>query len=84
MTFLPLTLFNHLTRETSPCLVNPATITYIERTERKFGPRPAYGDIPAVPIWEGELTLISFAAGMHEETESIFVTEPLETIRSML
>lgn len=89
--FLRLTYFNQYDRKQSDTLVNMDTVTYItSRTlnlQKKMAPTPKpeggvdyqnmYEEHPAAVY---NVSCISFAAGMNEECEAIYVLESLDTI----
>jgi hypothetical protein len=89
--FLRLTRFNNYTRQQCDALVNMDTVTYIKpvtlNLQKKMAPTPKpeggydyqniYEEHPAATY---NLSLISFAAGMNEECEAIYVLESLDTI----
>lgn len=89
--FLRLTHFNNHTRQQCDALVNMDTVTFIMpvtlELQKKMAPskdaegksdyKNMYEEHPAATY---NLSLISFAAGMNEECEAIYVLESLDMI----
>lgn len=84
-----LTMFNPRTREESPALINPQNITYANEFELILPKRQEYSAVTREYLTLEEsskrmITAISFAAGLQEEPDSIYVTETLKQIERML
>lgn len=90
--FLRLTHVHYSSREESECLVNMSTVTYIDRTTLRAGKHyiSYYNEehkqqmSKPVDTSEQTVTRISFAAGMNEECEAIYVLESLAEIENLL